>query len=229
MIIRVRPHFRRAAKLAVQEPPERGLLRLSRYISRSADRSFSRCERRSKSALFWRQSLLWRSVSTMEHPRARPYFGSFFCSTAPQAFFRPDRRSLGRRAQELSRSAGTPPLRHTPPFPGRALTASSTAADWIITAGRTLGRRVSLRLLRLLRDAFVGGFSVDIHVACDGRISLYPAAPFRLATLLHAWTIAQVGRGSSLTRQTGWPDLRIPITATPPTRPTHPKERRNCR
>jgi hypothetical protein len=41
----------------------------------------------------------------------------------------------------------------------------------------------------------VGGFSVDIHVACDGRISLYPAAPFRLATLLHAWTIAQVGRG----------------------------------
>jgi hypothetical protein len=36
--------------------------------------------------------------------------------------------------------------------------------------------------------------------ACDDRISLYPAAPFRLATLLHAWTIAQVGRGSSLTR-----------------------------
>jgi hypothetical protein len=43
----------------------------------------------------------------------------------------------------------------------------------------------------------VGGFSVDVHVACDDRISLYPAAPFRLATLLHAWTIAQVGRGSS--------------------------------
>src|SRR3981189_21565 len=66
-------------------------------------------------------------------------------------------------------------------------------------------------------------------VACDDRISLYPAAPFRLATLLHAWTIAQEGRGSSLTRQTGWPDLRIPITATPPTRPTHPKERWNRR
>ena len=49
----------------------------------------------------------------------------------------------------------------------------------------------------------VGGFSVDVHVACDDRISLYPAAPFRLATLLHAWTIAQVGRGSSLARQTG--------------------------
>jgi hypothetical protein len=75
----------------------------------------------------------------------------------------------------------------------------------------------------------VYGFSVNVHVACDDRISLYPAAPFRLATLLHAWAIAQVGRGSSLTRQTGWPDLRIPITATPPTRPTLPKERRNCR
>jgi hypothetical protein len=49
----------------------------------------------------------------------------------------------------------------------------------------------------------VGGFSVDVHVACDDRISLYPAAPFRLATLLHAWTIVQVGRGSSLVRQTG--------------------------
>ena len=66
----------------------------------------------------------------------------------------------------------------------------------------------------------LGGFSVDVHVACDDRISLYPAAPFRLATLLHAWTITQVGRGSSLVRQTGWPNLRIPITATPPTRPT---------
>jgi hypothetical protein len=50
----------------------------------------------------------------------------------------------------------------------------------------------------------VGGFSVNVHVACDDRISLYPAAPFRLATLLHAWTTAQVGRGSSLKRQTGW-------------------------
>ena len=49
----------------------------------------------------------------------------------------------------------------------------------------------------------VRGFCVDVHVACDDRISLYPAAPFRLATMLHAWTIAQVGRDSSLARQTG--------------------------
>jgi hypothetical protein len=43
----------------------------------------------------------------------------------------------------------------------------------------------------------VGGSSVDVHVACDDRISLYPAAPFRLATLLHAWTTAQVMRTRS--------------------------------
>ena len=47
--------------------------------------------------------------------------------------------------------------------------------------------------------SFAGPASMS-DVACDDRISLYPAAPFRLATLLHAWTIAQVGRGSSLTR-----------------------------
>ena len=68
----------------------------------------------------------------------------------------------------------------------------------------------------------VGGFSVDVHVACDDRISLYPAAPFRLATLLHAWTIAQVGRGSSLARQTGWARSANPHnshTSDPPNAP----------
>ena len=82
-----------------------------------------------------------------------------------------------------------------------ALTASSTAADWMIAAGRTLGCRVSLPTSSLFASGLVVcGSSVNVHVACDDRISLYPAAPFRLATLLHAWTIAQVGRGSSLTR-----------------------------
>jgi hypothetical protein len=56
-------------------------------------------------------------------------------------------------------------------------------------------------------------------VTCDDRISLYPAAPFRLATLLHAWMIAQVGRGSSLVRQTGWASSANPHnshTSDPP-------------
>ena len=66
------------------------------------------------------------------------------------------------------------------------------------------------------------GFSANVHVGCDDRISLYPAAPLRLATLLHAWTIAQVGRGSSLTRQTGWARSANPHnshTSDPPNAP----------
>jgi len=38
-------------------------------------------------------------------------------------------------------------------------------------------------------------FNDDIHVSCEDRINLYPAAPIRLATMLNAWTIAEVGWG----------------------------------
>ena len=55
--------------------------------------------------------------------------GHFFCSTAPQAFFRPDRNSQRRRAQGLSRLAVAPSVRHAPRFPGHTFTAPSTAAD----------------------------------------------------------------------------------------------------
>ena len=43
----------------------------------------------------------------------------------------------------------------------------------------------------------------EVHGACDVRINLYPAAPIRLAKVLHAWTIAQKGWGSSFERQIG--------------------------
>src|SRR5207247_9496548 len=66
-------------------------------------------------------------------------------------------------------------------------------------------------------------------VTCDDRISLYPAAPFRLATLLHAWMIAQVGRGSSLVRQTGWASSANPHNSHTSDPPNAPKERRNCK
>jgi hypothetical protein len=36
-----------------------------------------------------------------------------------------------------------------------------------------------------------GQVRVDVHGSCDDRINLYPAAPFRLATLLNAWMIAR--------------------------------------
>src|SRR6202140_6013778 len=107
-------------------------------------------------------------------------------------------------------------------FPGRALTASARAGR-LDDYGPE--ERSVVEFLYVFSVCFgmlvVGGFSVDIHVACDGRISLYPAAPFRLATLLHAWTIAQVGRGSSLTRQTGWARSANPHKS-PTSPPPHP-------
>jgi hypothetical protein len=64
----------------------------------------------------------------------------FFCSTAPQAFFRPDHRSRRPpRAGGLSRPAGTLPVRHPPAFPGRALTAPSTAAPSVGRGGQAGG------------------------------------------------------------------------------------------
>ena len=39
--------------------------------------------------------------------------------------------------------------------------------------------------------------------SCDDRITLYPASPLRLATLLHARTIAREEWGSSSRRQIG--------------------------
>ena len=82
---------------------------------------------------------------------------------------------------------------------GVAFTSASTTAC-------STGRVDCFFLLLPVRGPWIVdcGFSVDVHVGCDDRISLYPAAPFRLAIMLYAWTIAQAGRDSSLARQTGW-------------------------
>jgi integrase len=56
-------------------------------------------------------------------------------------FLSPRPRILG--AGERRGYQGRPSLRHrarTPPFPGRALIASSTAADWMITCGKSFTR-----------------------------------------------------------------------------------------
>jgi hypothetical protein len=66
--------------------------------------------------------------------------------------------------------------------------------------------------------------------SCDDRITLYPAAPLRLATLLHTRTIAREGWGSSSQRQIGEPKSAMVFgshTSDPPN--AHTKgERRNC-
>lgn len=67
-----------------------------------------------------------------------------------------------------------------------------------------------------------GGAGVEVHGPCDGRITLYPAAPFRLAIILHAWTIAHDGWGSSQGRQLArpkLPDLCNSHTSDPPSTP----------
>ena len=126
-------------------------------------------------------------------------------------FFRPDPGVCGaRRARSVKDGAIAPPA-------GLSLTDRAPRYAGAIE-GRCLVAVFSVCLGMLV----VGGFSVDGHVACDDRISLYPAAPFRLATLLHAWTIAQVGRGSSLARQTGWARSANPHnshTSDPPDAP----------
>jgi hypothetical protein len=50
-----------------------------------------------------------------------------------------------RRAQRLSRPAVAPTWKRTPPFPGRALIASSTAADWMVTAWKSCASRIGRR------------------------------------------------------------------------------------
>ena len=149
--------------------------------------------------------------------------GPFFCSTAPQAFFRPDRRfptpsraeavKAGRRSAIAAHSVVSRPRLDSFEHGGRL-------------DGYGLEERSVVEFFYLFSVCFgmlvVCGFSVNVHVACDDRISLYPAAPFRLATLLHAWTIAQVGRGSSLKRQTGWAKSANPHnshTSDPPDAP----------
>ncbi len=41
----------------------------------------------------------------------------------------------------------------------------------------------------------LSGSCDGFHVSCEDRINLYPAAPFRLATMLRAWTITEQGMG----------------------------------
>ena len=124
-------------------------------------------------------------------------WGHFFCSTAPQVFFRPDRRMpRPARADDVKagRAAAT----------GR-LGLYIGEHDGMLDAS---GRMIGLLLVCVLWRGLMGQVHGDVHGSCDDRINLYPAAPFRLATLLHAWMIAREGWGSSFERQVGSANLR---------------------
>ena len=75
----------------------------------------------------------------------------------------------------------------------------------------------------------IGRSSVEVHGSCDDRINLYPAAPFRLATLLRAWTY-RAGRMGLIARTAEGFDPFCEAVPQSHTRPAQraPKERRNC-
>ena len=138
----------------------------------------------------------------------------FFCSTAPQAFFRPDRNLPGHRAQR------------------RSMTAPLGAAGRLVIDGREhdgtlddLGPgSVALYTPVDFYDVEcvpAGPASMSIG-ACDNRITLYPAAPLRLATLLYARTIAREGWGHLHSGRLATPNLQWGSPATHPTRPNAP-------
>jgi len=60
--------------------------------------------------------------------------------------------------------------------------------------------------------------------SCDDRITLYPAAPLRLATLLHARTTAREGWGSSTQRQIGQAKSAMVFASHTPDPPNAPTE-----
>ena len=43
----------------------------------------------------------------------------------------------------------------------------------------------------VLHARALSGCCEEVRVSCEDRINLYPAAPIRLAIMLHAWTIVE--------------------------------------
>ena len=84
-----------------------------------------------------------------------------------------------RRAQELSRLAVAPTLRHTPPFPGHTLTASSTTAP--LGAVRTMtirgGARLRARINRATTLYSVGPRTRTMMQSCASAAKLRSGGP----------------------------------------------------
>jgi len=151
-----------------------------------------------------------------EHPRVKspgPFsFLCFFlvppfsCSTAPQAFARPDRVLSQAGARRISQGwpaclAGHPQglafteLSKTARLDGSGVDYTPLSLIYPSTCRR--------RGVIPITDVSFGRSCYEVHGACDNRINLYPAAPIRLAKVLLAWTIAQEGWGSSSERHIG--------------------------
>ena len=87
----------------------------------------------------------------------------------------------------------------------RELSHQATEGHWSCLASMSayMSRLMSRRFDWLGHGGFslsdgwcaLSGSSDDDHVSCEDRINLYPAAPIRLATMLHTWTITKRGMG----------------------------------
>jgi hypothetical protein len=142
----------------------------------------------------------------------------------------------GRRADRATLRLISRPLLDWPEHDGRLGRVGSRAdracPQQIEHPRRTAStRRISnnsrLPWLPVVKARSAGPASMSMG-SCDDRITLYPAAPLRLATLLHARTIAREGWGSSTQRQIGKANSAMVFashTSDPPN--AHSKERRN--
>ena len=154
-------------------------------------------------------------------PVKRCYWGSssfppliFFCSAwrTPHSFVPAITLSRSAGAQDPSMTGAVAPARQ-----GLVIDRSSTAL--CLEPRGALGLDVAR--YSDLGVAF-GRSCCEVHGACDVRINLYPAAPIRLAKVLHAWTIAQEDGAHLSNGRLASADLRCGLTATHPTCPTHP-------
>ena len=113
-----------------------------------------------------------------------------FLSSCPHPFVRSGHPILSSRPCQLQ------PARARKICQGRRVSAAERGLSLTDRAPRYAGARSwSVRLafcVRLLLQSsglvIWTGLASRSMASCDGRISLYPAAPIRLATLLHAWT-----------------------------------------
>lgn len=134
-------------------------------------------------------------IAPLSRPVLRAFLHHHPLVRSGRPSFRPDpgaRRSAARKicqgTARWRRPQGLSLTDRAPRYAGCDLGVSVGSASPLSSSGLVNGRS-----------------SVEVHGSCDDRISLYPAAPVRLATLLHAWTY-RAGRMGLIPRTAEWLD-----------------------
>jgi len=133
-----------------------------------------------------------------------PFFLSFFLPVLflvrprPQAFSRPDRVLSQAGARRCCQ--GLAALQRPHPPGGSGLYSNRARRQGLMSRvdyAPVYFTPSSCHRALFRWRMFFGRPCYEVHGACDVRINLYPAAPFRLAKVLFAWTIVQAGWDSS--------------------------------